>query len=212
MTRFPDNPTRISAALLKRLDADAPGTWLAQPKYNGWRCVIWSPGSAPGVEQQWVYASKYKTGPRAKPPPKELRKALEALFWPETAGPPPGCAFDAEWMGPRGGTPHFVLFDLVSFHEWLGNMPFQDRYDWLADLYEQATTGHSMGALDSLRRDPLVKLAPCWRNPGLHDRYLEQLQDPLSEGLVLRRADSKLIGSFDGPADNPQWFKVKYKG
>ena len=37
-----DNPTLISLDMLRQLDTDPPGTWLAQSKYDGWRRTMWS--------------------------------------------------------------------------------------------------------------------------------------------------------------------------
>jgi len=52
---------------------------------------------------------------------------------------------------------------------------------------------------------------PVFANPGLVEIFQQQMQDPLSEGLVVRRADSGLILDLRAPKENPLWFKLKYR-
>jgi hypothetical protein len=198
MNRFPDNPQRISPAMLARLDADPPGTWLAQPKLDGWRCVCWAPSDG---SPTWTYASKYGGGPRAKTPPKALTDAFERFPWPA------GVAFDTEWTGPRraGAADRLWLFDVLALGgQWLTGMPFSERWALLEDIWGQM-------AQQVWPNPCLVDAVLTWPNPGLVDRFEEQLQDPLSEGLVLRRHDAKAIGAEAGPAENPLMLKVKLR-
>ncbi len=200
MIRYPDNPKPVSLDFLRKLDADPPGTWIGQPKLDGWRRVAWHGDGG------WQYISKRESSGNRRPLPLDLQAEFEGLPWPD------GLGLDCEWMGPRqvahikGDSLH--VFDLLmgpvtpgsTRSDWLGDMPFVDRYILLHSLMESG------------RQSKQVRLVPAWANPGLVDRFMEQTQDPLSEGLVVRRADSKLIGALHRSAENPHWFKVKYRG
>lgn len=207
MIRYPDNPSRVSLAFLKDLDAQAPGTWLAQPKLDGWRKI------ADNTSGQWVYSAKHDTGPAAKPLPDELRREFEALPWP------PNIVLDMEWCGNRcvqhvkEHSLHVFdllscdlrILDLLSYGDdgWLGQVPFEKRYSALEYIVQM---------LPVLGGKPKhVHLIPCRKNPGLVDYFAEQLTNPLSEGLVVRHKDSKLVGSFTKPAVGDRMFKVKHR-
>ena len=196
MNRFPDNPKRVSLDFLRTLDADPPGTWLAQPKLDGWRKI------ADSTTGTWHYGAKHTKGDAAKPLPPELRKEFESLPWPK------GIVLDCEWVGCRvveHVKEHCLhVFDILMYeNDWLGNMGFWERYKLLALTFGRAIWDSGLLAH--------VHLVPCWQNPGLVDKFMEQLQDPLSEGLVVRHKDSGLVGSFSECATNPQWFKIKYR-
>lgn len=195
MNRYPDNPKRVSLDFLRTLDSEPAGTWLAQPKLDGWRKI------ADSTSGEWHYGAKHTKGDAAKPLPPELRKEFESLSWPK------GIVLDCEWVGCRvveHVKEHCLhVFDILMHeNDWLGNMGFWERYKLLAHIFAKASL-YIPG--------PYVHLVPCWPNPGLMDRFMEQLQDPLSEGLVVRHKDSGLVGSFSAPAVNPQWVKVKYR-
>ena len=122
--RYPDDPLRVSVDHLKKLQDKEPGRWMAQFKYDGWRCPIYKfDGSF------HFYAKRSTTSERDKPPPASLVAELEKLNLPD------GCAFDAEWMGPRDikgllkGRHYFVLFDM-TYHNgiWIGDQRFDKRF------------------------------------------------------------------------------------
>lgn len=196
---FPDNPTPISLNMLESLerrDADKPGRWIAQPKMDGWRrCCFRSMGG------RWTYTSKRQSAGSTIELPPELRSALERLAlryqnarhggrtWP--------LALDCEWIGKR--MVEHVDFDrLWIFDLLLPDLPFSQRLELLDDLQEHC-------------REAVVQVMPHWSNPGLVERFQDQLTDPLSEGLVVRRADSvHLLGEKDCKV-HPLVFKVKYR-
>lgn len=190
--RHPDNPKLVSLDFLKRIDADPPGTWIAQPKYDGWRRTAWN------VNGRWIYQAKHKTGPAARPMPKWLQDEFESIGFPK------GTCIDMEWMGPRGHCSDMLyIFDMLQWDGfWSGRHSFGKRYVDLCSF------------LSGCDRWPparnTVRLAEIFYNPGLCDRFLEQMQDDKSEGLVIRRADSGLVGGLNGCKDNPHWFKVKF--
>ncbi|HEY3319858.1 MAG TPA: hypothetical protein VGP72_05205 [Planctomycetota bacterium] len=210
MLRYPDTPRRVSVEFLRRLDTEVPGRWHAQRKIDGVRRVAWL------ADGKWTYYSKHLVGPAAMPMPNTLVAEFESLPWPD------GIGLDMEWSGRRCVqfiTEHKLhLFDLLMAPVgitkqcrssangdcWLGDVPFSTRYELLRQLVEAV----KMAATSPSNH---IHLIPCWTNPGLVDRFLEQIQDPLSEGLVVRRADSGLVGHTGRFAENPMWFKIKHR-
>lgn len=191
MIRYSDIAAPISLNLLREIDKSPPGTFYGQTKKDGKRRMIFhTPGTF-----EWLYLAKNRTDSQQMPTP--LRAAFESMKWPE------GIGVDAEFVGTRqkDGTPELYLFDqLARAGKWIGNEPFTERYASLARVF---------AAL--LDVPPSIHLLPAWSNPGLVDRFMEQMQDPLSEGLMIRRADSKLIGSPKGCAVNALWMKCKFR-
>jgi hypothetical protein len=132
------------------------------------------------------------------PLPKCLEDDFNALNLPQD------CGLDMEWVGPRQGLPaeqhKLFLFDIWQYAgEWLGTADFWKRYGLLSQMMLQIETSK-------------VKLAPCFDNPGLVEYFAGQMQQgELVEGIVLRRFDSKLIGSTKRCEGNPQMLKVKFQ-
>lgn len=231
MDRWPDIPTNVSLDFLKRLDQEEPGRWLAQPKIDGRRRIAWSQPHIKDMavcelrpRYEWCYRAKNKDD--CQPLQPELQAAFESLPWPD------GIGLDMELSGPRhAGQPHALhVFDLLMLHgRWFGGIPFGERTRSLADIWKHVSAelaadarllddfmGLYMQQLAPTATRPAmpalaVHIVPTFPNPGLYDRYLEQLQDPLSEGLVVRRADSVMIGGRDHCMKHPHCFKVKYR-
>ena len=180
--RLPDNPCLVSLDYLRRVDGEnPPGALLAQSKLNGHRRV------ALFLPHGWIYISKYSAGPAARALPASVKAPFEGHAWPA------GIGIDCEWVGPRGGAQALWVFDLCYYRgEWCGDMPFSDRHAILASLAYRHTVR-------------------CYPNPGLVDVFYQELTVPQSEGLVIRRADSKLIGKWDGFAESGTTWKVKFQ-
>ncbi len=183
----PDNPNLIDVDYLRRLDADAPGRWLAQPKLDGWRRWAWLDDAG------WHWGAK--KGLARAPLPEDLRRKFEALPWPA------GIGLDMEWVGPRqagGAHSSLHLFDLwMAGGTWLGKFPFQHRYHCLANIVAE---------IDMKEDSALcIFIVSIRANPGLVALFEAQRANPLSEGLVIRRADSGLVGG----GSNPLWFKIR---
>lgn len=214
--RYPDDPIRVPHDQLQEMEDLLPGQWIAQPKGDGWR--------RPGYFEngQWVFYSK-RNEEASKLPPEDLLGELAGMTWPE------GTAIDMEWMGPRcveemrkrhyglnllpvpyqgktyDPTPGHELwiFDLLyADGKWQGRQPADERIAKLEKIFKQASAGspgHPRIILVQSRREKLA------------DFFQEQTKDPLSEGLVLRQAQSKLIGSARNPAKNKGMLKAKYR-
>ena len=197
MNRHVDNPNRVSLDFLRKLDAEPAGTYIGSPKLDGWRKIC------DNTDGTWHYGAKHTTGDAAKPLSAMLQTAFASLNWPR------GLGRDSEWIGPRHTALRHSLhiFDiLVHEGQWLGSMGYERRLDLLAAVCKQA----GVTVPDKSEPESDVFLMPTWSNPGLTLRFVEQMENSLSEGLVIRHRHSGLIGSFTGPVCNPHIFKVKF--
>lgn len=182
--RYTDSPQLISLDLLAKMDKEAPGTYLFQTKYDGARRQIWEDNGG------WHYRAKNNSD--AMPIDPELKAAFESIDWPK------GVGFDCELMGSRdkGGVPRLYIFDVFMIRgEWIGHIPFKSRSNWV----ELDTQFH-----------PIQFVVPR-PNPGMVDAFAHQMTIEGSEGLVIRRADSTMIGNRECSVENPHWFKVKFQ-
>lgn len=180
--RYPDKPTTAAPAFLQTLE---PCRWIVQAKMDGWRCVITK--TADGL----TFTSRHR---QEIPASAEVREQARAAL----AGLAPGSIVDAEWMGRRCGAPEsLVYFDLIhDGSAWLGQLSAMERFRRL----------HA-----SVVRQPLVQPV-AWSDADYAEFFEESRNDPAWEGVVLKRVDSKYIGSVRGCVDNPAWFKVRYRG
>jgi hypothetical protein len=208
MTRFPDAPQLVSASFLREIDKDPPGSWIASKKWDGFRRV------ADNTSGRWVYQARHTKGPAAIQMPTSLTDEFESLPWPD------GICLDAEWVGPRVASvvkEHSLhIFDLLMWRgEWLGNVPYWRRQQslWIIttplirydDIVSMPPGPHPQ------ELSPHVSSIPVWQNPGLYDRYVEQLADPLSEGICVRHKDSLLVGGFNSCKVGDRFFKCRYR-
>lgn len=196
----PNNPVRITYDLLKELAGKEPaGKRKAQDKHDGWRRPAYK------ISGTWTLQSKGTGEQAAIPVPPDLMADLAELFIDLD-----NIAIDMEWVGPRnkdalreryGCAYHgFRIFDIMYLNgQWLGNMPLSQRWDTLVTIYELCRAKRPHAA----RRIELVR---TW-DADWDKLFEETRKDPLLEGIVLKRSDSPLVGS----ADNPYWFKVKYR-
>lgn len=195
--RRPDNPTRDFEPFLHKLDNGFErGNWIAQPKGDGWR--------RPGYKENgdWSFYAKATMGEEARQmPPAKLVNALVEC------GLPDGTALDMEWMGTRctqytGGQHWFVVYDLLyQGFEWQGGVALEERLEKLVKLFR--------------RRKIPQTIILC---PGTTEDFVEyfnvQKENNLSEGIVCKRLNSKLLGRLPGTTSdchNFDWRKVKYR-
>lgn len=196
MIRYPETPRLVTLDHLKLLDKDPPGTWLAQPKLDGRRRMAFK------VAGKWTYFAKNRGD--ALVIPLALRQEFEAMDWPD------GIGLDMEWTGLRqvGDMNALYVFDLLAADcAWAGAHNYGTRQRNLARIWSRACGGvFSHAAIGDH-----LSLAPIFSNSGLCDRFAEQISNPLSEGLVVRRADSIMQGSLTGCKDGPGGgYKVKF--
>lgn len=201
--RFPDNPNEAGPAILLDLKKREPGEWVGQYKWDGWRSLLYKQNG------QWVRHSKYDTGLQAKTPiPATLIQELNALNFPD------GTAFDGEWMGMRAvnhlnGRHYLILYDL-HYHEglWQGDKPYAQRLALLTNLFD---THKARCKVQTLNIE-LIESSPGAAGTGnLLELFQRAKTMPLTEGIVVKRLDSKLKGGLADSAKNPQWIKVKWR-
>ena len=196
--RYPDDPRRISVEKLKTVEETEPaGSWLAQKKWDDWRKPAYK------INGVWTFKSKHAKEARIIPPP-DLVRELDALQLPDNT------ALDLGWVGRRdvyetlNGRNFLVLWDLLYWNDqWQGQVPYLQRW---ANLKTLVTLHKEKASIPTDR----ILLAET-REKGFAEYFEEQKQDPLSEGIVLKRTISKLIGNASKAEDNPHWWKVKYR-
>ncbi len=191
---YPDNPTEVSMDYLRRLDAEAPGTWYGSVKWDGWRRI------ASNVGGRWQWRAKPSGSGGLRSMPADLQAEFESLPWPADV------TLDCEWVGPRVADAKPVhslhIFDLL-----IPKTPFVERRSRLLKIIAGVDGQKFLGAC----RMPHVHFMPYRINPGLVDMFMEQLTNPLSEGIVVRRADEQIIGHPTRCVNSPFVFKVKYR-
>lgn len=200
----PNNPTRTTLAAIISLEQRHPGKYCCEPKGDGWRSHMYLPYGG-----TWTRHAKYSRGEQAKTPlPSYLIKQLEGLEMPE------GTAFDCEWMGPRsvkdtGGQHWLTFYDILYFNgQWQGDLPYRERKSLmttLLNLYkaraERAGKPHGNLLVTDYVEENFLQ---CYM-----DQKPENAGNELSEGIVVKGWDSKLLVRG---GDNPDWFKVRYRG
>lgn len=188
MFRWPELPRLVSESFLAELDKDPPGTWIAQPKIDGRRRVVSNIGGT------WTWRAKNRGD--AMPVPPDLRTAFESLPWPA------GVTLDMEFSGPRhvNGTPELHVFDLLAVNDrWVGDACFAARHAWLTNMMMSMSAPH-------------IYLVPAFINPGMVELYHRQRENPLCEGLVVRRATSTMKGSPIGCVESREgYYKVRFR-
>lgn len=182
--RYPDSPILCSVDMLHKMDADLPGTWIATAKIDGRRrCAYKEPSG-------WRYIAKNRRD--AQPLPDDLRKEFEALPWPD------GIGLDMEWSSLRqsGDEQGLWIFDFLEMRgKWIGDRPYSERIAVMEVYFPVSQRIHQLHWID---------------NPGLCMFFEQQITNPLSEGIVVRRADSTLIGNWDRSVENGAIRKFKF--
>lgn len=192
MIHFPDSPREISLDLLRKLDAEQAGTWHASVKVDGRRRMAY--------KNAGVFTYHAKNRDDCAEMPFDLRREFESFQWPD------GIGLDMEWAGPRhtGDQQSLWIFDLLAtpHNGETFNMTYETRMAML-DLYcMEAGVG---------LRESRIHVVPRFYNPGLCERFAEQMADPLSEGLVVRRRDSKIKGHWERSIEGEHLYKIKFK-
>lgn len=190
--RYPDDPRRISADFLKKLeDKSKPGDLICQPKWDDWRLMASKDNGA------WhFFAKRGGKEDRSKQPPDHLVRELTSLALPD------GTCLDMGWVGPRDpfkvlkGKHFFVVWDIMYWEgQWQGPQPYSERLKRLENV---------------LKPTELVQLVESNTSPPVA-MFERTKRCPEYEGIVVKRASSKLLGGFARAEDNPGWFKVKYR-
>lgn len=159
------------------------GEWMSQTKYDGHFAVILKEDGVVSVMSR-----------HAKPlgVSKLIIDELKAQNLPD------GTCLHAEWTSRREANKveSLYFFSVVYQNgEWLGQSTEEDRWSRLSALIK-----------------PTEKLLMVeTRFGGYADHYKSTIEDWKTEGIVLKKRDSKLKGDLKNPADNPGFLKLKWR-
>jgi len=199
LRRYGDDPVMVSENRLREINQESD-KWVATPKYDGWRRFIYWTG-----ELTLLSKSRGKAEEARKPLPTKLMDQLRGLV----QAMPEGMAWDVEWMGPRCHCEHHLIVHdiLYSAGDWVGHLGYEKRHPLLEKLWVAAKAAEVA---------PDIKIVQAWRGEDFEALYEAQRENPLSEGLVLKKAGVALIQSdvfkvADKVLDNPSYVKVKYR-
>lgn len=190
--RWPDNPRRAYAEFLHEADK-SNDKWFAFKKWDGWRRPAYNETDG------WKFYAKATKGEEAAAqPPPDMVDELRSLNLPA------GTALDQEWMGRRAnsGNHLFVVLDMLYWKDkWMGDVPLIDR---LFLVQQCLSIAKSKGNAPRVVFAPFVTSDFC-------SYYEKQKGDPESEGVVIKRSNSKLVGGMHSCQDNLDWWKIKFR-
>jgi len=186
--RYPDNPREISLDLLAKLDRE-PGSWIGSTKLCGRRRLLHFDNATSSCDIQAKHSHECM-----QMPPHLLDQIKTLLF----LMPVDGITVDCEWVGCstdgalESGSHRLVGFDVLRWGGcWLDGVDYADRLE--------------------LQRQIPMEWVQVYRSPGLCDAFNEQLCNPLSEGLVIRHKQQRIIMRDNRCVDHPLMFKCKHK-
>jgi ATP-dependent DNA ligase len=198
--RYGDDPVMVYETWLAKINREERNEYVATVKYDGWRRFLYWTG-----EITLLSKSRGAGEEARRALPDSLMDQVKALC----AVMPEGTAFDAEWMGPRGGfEQELVVHDLLySAGTWMGHLGYEKRHPLIGMLLKAANV--SVIA-------PNIRVVEAWRGVDLEELFEKQKSDPRSEGLVLKRVGVPLVQ--DDPfkicnkvLDNWGYTKIKYR-
>lgn len=201
LKRYGDDPVMVSPDMwLPQVNREERSKWWATVKYDGWRRFIYWTG-----ELSLLSKSRGAGEEARRPLPSVLMDQLKSLC----AVLPEGTAFDAEWLGPRGGfEDELIIHDLLYVDGvWMGHLGYERRHPLVAGLMATAKAGEIA---------PRIRVVEAWHDVDLEELFEAQRVNPKSEGLVLKRVGVPLIQTdvfkiADKVRDNPNYVKIKYR-
>ncbi len=191
--RYPDKPNEMSAAQLPVLDLQ--GGWIATAKQDGWRCIIEvdENGKIEFLSRVW----------KPLPIADDLKKIVYSL------GLPKNSMLDTEWLARRPGYqgPETIHFITVLWYggEWLGAQQEATRWELVQLLMENIKT------FPSYNEETFPIKVPKWTDREYSKLFEWSKTDPTTEGIVLKRTTSTLIGDLSSSKNNPSWIKIKWR-
>lgn len=198
MMRFPDKP---AIELGRRGLSKLPSGLIAQAKMDGWRCVVEFIDS-PGVRTTYISRHK-KSIPITGRVAMQIEEAL--------AGLPTGTILDGEWLGRRPGQrdESLWLFDIMQLGDGvpLWQQSTLERWRILESVVPEwlRVPTDTSGAYAALAGLP-------WDYTAFFDEIQSHpIYGQLCEGIVLKAATAKYIGSVRQCALNPGWMKSKWR-
>lgn len=196
MRRYCDDCFRRQPTALAECEAQ-PGQWRAELKQDGYRLHL--EFAAEGLT---AWSRRWKKHPVSK----ELLAMVERLSLPV------GTILDGEWLARRTvGTEVMILWDvMVLGGEWLGTKTYAERL-MIRDSLGIPNVWDRIKPEELLKQPEPVLTVTHHVEQGF-EKYFEFSKTlPWAEGVVLKRLDSKLIGSAKERKENPGWIKVKWR-
>jgi ATP-dependent DNA ligase len=195
----PDKPIRTTEGFFDVVD----GSWVCEAKLDGFRMEI---GKFHGKIH--AISRHYKPEPVCE----EIRNKMYEII-------PEGCSLDCEWINPtrikaintQYGTKlplieKVMVIDVTWFNGlYLSSMNFKERTS--LQIYQNLPS-------TSMKMEEWPLIFKAIQRPGnlAKSFYLEQMNYQISEGVVVKKLNSKMIGSKRESAKNPSWYKIKYRG
>jgi len=180
--RYPDKPLEINSLSICR-----DGEYLAQSKHDGWRCLI--------VMNEHDDIEFWSRQQKKLPVSFDFTTAIANLPIPS------GSVLDGEWMKRRPnytGPEMIYLFGVLWWGDkWMGRLPEIERWEMVQEIMRH-------------NRSPLLRL-PQTTTSGYEAFFEQTKKDPSSEGIVLKKLDSKLLGNLTDSKQNPLWYKYKWR-
>jgi len=176
---YPCKPNPLALGSPFLDELDKDVRWIGEIKKNGWRCLVHR-------DSGLVLWTRHKT--TINEPLEALRDGLMAV--------PEQTILDGELVHFRTTDIKGVLylFDILLHKgRQLTDLPFADRRKVLEDVCAKISG---------------VELAAQVRI-GKKALYHQALKDPVNEGIVLKKLDSKYLVSEKRCLQNPFWLKVK---
>jgi ATP-dependent DNA ligase len=196
----PDKPIRTSEDFLIDLDAEE---WSCEMKLDGYRMEI---GKHDGM-----IVARSRHG--------EILKINDLFMKYFDDLLEEGSAIDSEWINhSRIKTintmmkSNLPLVECIGIHDitwqngkYLGNVTLRERRN--CDLFRKIQETSMDNILDNLK----VFKIPMLSDNMIIDFYNMQKNLKISEGIVIKKWNSKLIGNKSQSAKNPCWYKIKYR-
>ena len=208
--RYPDKPNKMFKDSLPKLEKH--GWWIATQKMDGWRCLLTRDSTGKLIEdfgdRSWarcksgdVYFLSRRDldsgGPTNFPVCDEIVQAAEALEIPDQS------MLDMEWMKRRTiGECSERLYGIGPLwwdDKWLGRQTYEQRRNFIDEIISGKLNGD----------DPIQ--IPDHVSSGFEDFYEKQTEIPFTEGMVLARKDSKVVGDRSGCRVNKSLIKIKWR-
>jgi hypothetical protein len=211
--RFPDKPNRMYEKSFPLLEEQ--GDFIATQKVDGWRCLLIKDSTGKSIkgfaDQTWArgkdkvlyFVSRRgidSGGPTLLPVSDEIVQEAEELDLPDQS------MIDAEWMKRRTTDDEipeclFALGILWQDNKWLGSLKEEERMLWLDDVVTPPDLGFEFR--------PIAQ--PDRAEAGYEEFFNKQKEWAYTEGIVLRKKHSTMVGDRTECKKNKSWLKIKWR-
>lgn len=196
----PDKPIRTTEEFLKDLDVEE---WSCEMKLDGYRMT--------SSKQNGIITNRSRHNEILNVND-TIIKYLDNLLENDSE-------IDTEWINHnriksinKTLNVNLPLVECVGVHDvtWLngkyiGNITLKERRN--CDIFKKIPEVTIYNTLDDLK----VFKIPMLYNGEILDFYNLQKDFKISEGIVIKKYNSKLIGNKMQSAKNPCWYKIKYR-